>query len=100
MRLRDYLHKHRLTQAAFGRLLTPSVSQGKVNHWINGTRRVSLSEALQVEAVTGGEVRPQDLVIDGSSVSRQEDGEGAASHGGQCRPAEPLNTTQQSCGGL
>ncbi|MBL0918027.1 MAG: helix-turn-helix transcriptional regulator [Hydrogenophaga sp.] len=62
MRLRDYLQKHRLTQAAFGQRLHPPVTQGKVNHWINGTRRVSLAEALQIEAVTGGEVSPADLV--------------------------------------
>lgn len=62
MQLREYLQKHRLTQAAFGQCLRPPVSQGKVNHWINGTRRVSLAEALQIEAVTGGEIQPADLV--------------------------------------
>lgn len=63
MRLRDYLQAHGLTQAAFGQRLCPPVSQGKVNHWINGTRRVSLAEALQIQAVTGGEVSPGDLVL-------------------------------------
>jgi predicted XRE-type DNA-binding protein len=63
MRLREYLQTHQLTQAAFGQLLTPPVSQGKVNHWINGTRRVSLAEALQIEVVTGGEIQPADLVL-------------------------------------
>lgn len=62
MRLRDYLHKHRITQAAFGQRMRPPVSQGKVNHWLNGTRRVSLAEALQIQAVTGGEVCPADLL--------------------------------------
>jgi DNA-binding transcriptional regulator YdaS (Cro superfamily) len=62
MRLRDYLHKHRITQAAFGQRMRPPVSQGKVNHWINGTRRVSLSEALQIEVLTDGEVTPIDLL--------------------------------------
>lgn len=62
MRLRDYLQQHQITQAAFGQRMTPPVSQGKVNHWINGTRRVSLAEALQIEIVTGGAVSPRDLV--------------------------------------
>lgn len=62
MRLRDYLHKHRITQAAFGQRMRPPVSQGKVNHWLQGTRRVSLAEALQIQALTDGEVSPQDLL--------------------------------------
>lgn len=62
MKLRDYLQKHGITQAAFGRLMQPPVSQGKVNHWLNGARRVSLAEALQIQRVTGGEVAPEDLI--------------------------------------
>ncbi|MDP3625033.1 MAG: hypothetical protein Q8S12_00435 [Hydrogenophaga sp.] len=61
MQLREYLQKHQLTQATFGKRLTPPVSQGKVNHWINGTRRVSLVEALQIESLTGGLVSAEDL---------------------------------------
>ncbi|MDZ4282800.1 MAG: helix-turn-helix domain-containing protein [Hydrogenophaga sp.] len=72
MQLRDYLQRHRLTQAAFGRRLSPPVSQGKVNHWINGTRRVSLAEALQIERVTGGEIRPCDLVQVGSTTEAHQ----------------------------
>jgi hypothetical protein len=62
MQLRDYLHQHQLTHAAFGKRLNPPVSAGKVNHWLQGTRRVSLADALQIEQITGGAVRPQDLV--------------------------------------
>lgn len=62
MQLRDYLHQRQITQAAFGRLLDPPVSQGKVNHWLRGTRRVSLVEAVQIERITDGEVRPHDWV--------------------------------------
>ena len=61
MRLLDYLHENGITQAAFGRLLTPPVSQGKVNHWLHGARRVSLIEALQIERLTQGQVTLQDL---------------------------------------
>ncbi len=78
MRLRDYLQQHQITQAAFGQRMTPPVSQGKVNHWINGTRRVSLAEALQIEIVTGGAVTPRDLVTEataaGLDVSPHPDG--------------------------
>ena len=69
MRLRDYLHKHKITQAAFGLRMQPPVSQGKVNHWINGTRRVSLAEALQISALTDGEVPPTDLLAKALAAS-------------------------------
>lgn len=61
MKLREYLKEKSLSQAAFGRLLCPPVSQGKVNHWLSGTRRVSLAEALQIERVTGGAVSIEEL---------------------------------------
>ena len=61
MQLRDYLTKNGLTQHAFGLLMEPPVSQGKVNHWLQGTRRVSLAEALHIQRVTGGEVTVEDL---------------------------------------
>lgn len=61
MHLHDYLHENGITQAAFGRLLSPPVSQGKVNHWLHGARRVSLSEALQIERLTQGAVTLHDL---------------------------------------
>jgi hypothetical protein len=50
MHLRDYLRQHNLSQAAFGQLISPPVSAGKVNHWLEGRRRVSLAEALQILA--------------------------------------------------
>ena len=61
MQLRDYLTKNGLTQHAFGLLMEPPVSQGKVNHWLQGTRRVSLAEALHIQRVTGGEVTVEEL---------------------------------------
>lgn len=62
MKLRDYLLQEGLTQEAFGQMLTPPVSQGKVNHWLQETRRVSLAEALQVQRLTGGAVSLEDQV--------------------------------------
>lgn len=62
MQLRDYLKKHQITMVAFGQLLKPPVSAGKVNHWLRRTRRVSLEEALQIETLTSGEVTPRELV--------------------------------------
>ena len=61
MNLRDYINQNGITQEAFGRLLDPPVSQGKVNHWLHGTRRVSLSEALQIERLTQGTVTLDEL---------------------------------------
>ena len=62
MQLRDYLKQRQISMLAFGRLLNPPVSAGKVNHWLRRTRRVSLEEALQIEALTSGQVTPHDLV--------------------------------------
>lgn len=56
MKLRSYLMAHKITQAEFGQKLRPPVSQGKVNHWLQGSRRVSLAEAIQIVELTGGEV--------------------------------------------
>ena len=60
--LRDYLKRHRLTHAEFGLKLNPPVSASKVNHWVQGTRRVSLAEALHIETLSSGEVQPRQLV--------------------------------------
>lgn len=73
MQLRDYLHQHQLTHAAFGKRLNPPVSAGKVNHWLQGTRRVSLDAALQIEEITGGDVGPRDLVRAGNDASAKGD---------------------------
>lgn len=62
MKLKQYLRTHGITMLAFGQRFNPPVSPGKVNHWLRGTRRVSLEEALQIEVLTGGEVAPRDLV--------------------------------------
>ncbi len=63
MKLREYLAQEKITQAAFGGMLCPSVSQGKVNHWLNGTRRVSLVEAIQIQRVTNNKVTVFDLAM-------------------------------------
>ena len=61
MQLRDYLKKHQITMVAFGQLMKPPVSAGKVNHWLRRSRRVSLEEALQIEVLTEGDVTPREL---------------------------------------
>lgn len=61
MELKHYLQKHGITMASFGQRLDPPVSPGKVNHWLRGTRRVSLEEALQIESLTHGEVGLREL---------------------------------------
>lgn len=62
MKLKTYLQVHGITMASFGQRLHPPVSAGKVNHWLRGTRRVSLEEALQIEVLTQGEVGLRELV--------------------------------------
>lgn len=78
MQLRQYLQDHALTHAAFGQQLNPPVSAGKVNHWIQGTRRVSLAEALQIQVLTGGEVSLPELAA--MAAKPQTAVEGAAAH--------------------
>jgi len=71
MSLRAYLTEHKITQAEFGRMLDPPVSQGKVNHWLQGTRRVSLAEALQIVAITGGAVSMESLAALAAGVPEE-----------------------------
>ena len=71
MQLRDYLKQRQITMVAFGQLLTPKVSAGKVNHWIRRTRRVSLEEALQIEMLTNGEVTPRELAWPSKSQTNE-----------------------------
>jgi len=61
MKLYDYLKTNGITQSEFAKMLMPPVSQGKVNHWLHGTRRVSLVEALQIQRITAGQVSVFDL---------------------------------------
>lgn len=72
MQLRDYLKQRQITMVAFGQLLTPKVSAGKVNHWLRRTRRVSLEEALQIELLTNGEVTPRELAWTSKVQSAEE----------------------------
>lgn len=62
MDLRDWMKQNSVTQEDFGQRLNPPISQAKVSHWLQGTRRVSLAEALQVAEITGGAVTGEDLV--------------------------------------
>ncbi|KAE8757338.1 helix-turn-helix domain-containing protein [Paraburkholderia madseniana] len=61
MRLDDYLKEKKLSQAALGALLDPPVTQSLVSQWIRGTARVMLEQAVQIEMLTAGAVRPADL---------------------------------------
>ncbi len=60
MKLDEYLNKNGLSQAEFGKKLTPPVSQGLVSQWINGGTRVTLDNALEIERVTDGSVTVRD----------------------------------------
>lgn len=60
MRLDAYLKERGMTQAAFGATLTPSASQSLVSQWIRGSTRITLAQALDIEAKTSGAVTPHD----------------------------------------
>jgi DNA-binding transcriptional regulator YdaS (Cro superfamily) len=60
MKLNEYITAKGLSQSAFGAQLSPPSSQGLVSQWINGTTRVTLERAIQIEDVTGGEVTVRD----------------------------------------
>jgi len=77
MHLRDYLRQNNQSQAAFGEQLVPAVSASKVNHWLEGRRRVSLVEALQILSLTGGTVTLNEL----AAMYRPEEARDAAEAG-------------------
>lgn len=54
MVIEKYLKKHGLSQKQFG--LQVGVSQGMVNQWLKGIRRVSPERAIVIEKKTGGEL--------------------------------------------
>ncbi len=59
MKLADYLTKHEISQTAFAKLL--GVSQGMVYQWLAGKRPISADQCPEIEKLTGGEVRCEDL---------------------------------------
>lgn len=60
MKLDAYLTEKGISQAEFGKKLSPPVSQGLVSQWINGGTRVTLDNALEIERVTDGAVTVRD----------------------------------------
>lgn len=61
MRLDEYLTAKKMSQGAFGALLTPPVSQTLVSQWNRGVTRVMLDQAIQIETLTEGQVTPREL---------------------------------------
>lgn len=60
MRIDAYLKEKGMTQAAFGATLVPAASQSLVSQWIRGSTRITLQQALDIEAKTSGAVTPHD----------------------------------------
>lgn len=60
MQLSDYLKANGLKQAAFGQKFDPPVSQGLVSQWLVGKVRMTLDQALQTKALSGGLVTPEE----------------------------------------
>lgn len=61
MHLRDWMKQNGVTQQELARRLRPPISQAKVSHWLQGSRRVDLHSALQLVEITGGAVTFKDL---------------------------------------
>lgn len=60
MQLAPYLKEKKITQAAFGEMLDPPVTQALVSQWIRGQTQVTLSYALQIERQSNGAVTCKD----------------------------------------
>lgn len=60
MRLDEYRKKEKLSQDGFGKQLTPHASQALISQWELGDTAITLTRALNIQEVTGGEVSVQD----------------------------------------
>lgn len=60
MHLDKWLEKEGKTQADFGAMLTPTVTQGTVSHWVVGRHRMPINYADQTDRITNGEVSMRD----------------------------------------
>lgn len=77
--LRNYLLRHGIAQADFGKRLKPRATQGLVSQWLHGKTKVTPERAIEIERITGGEVRCEDLrpdidwhVVRGPGVRRRQ----------------------------
>lgn len=59
MTLQTYLKKHGISQDAFAKSL--DVSKGLVWQWLNGRTEITAEKAVDIERVTRGEVKRQQL---------------------------------------
>lgn len=62
MDLAEYLSKAGMTQAELAARL--GVSPGAVSHWVTGRKRVTAELCPEIERLTGGKVRCEDLRSD------------------------------------
>lgn len=61
MDIAAYLKKHNLTQEQFAQSFKPKVSQGLVWQWINGRTQITAERAVEIETITGGQIKRQEL---------------------------------------
>lgn len=57
--LKHYRNRTHLSQAQFAQLL--DVTQGQINHWESGRKKISPAMALTIEKATHGELTARDL---------------------------------------
>lgn len=60
MDIKTYREAHGISQAEFGKRLTPPVSQGRVWQWENGDP-VDAERCIEIESATSGAVKCEDL---------------------------------------
>ena len=69
MKLAEYIEKQGLSQREFGRLFKPALSQGLIWQWLAwlenpaapGMARITAERAIEVEKITGGLVKREEL---------------------------------------
>lgn len=100
MNISDYLKESNQTQMEFARLL--GVSQGTVGYWLHN-KPPTTERAIQIEKVTGGKVRCEDLRPDvdwaylrGTDSATNDNSGNALLAGGLAR-AEATQAAQVEC---
>ena len=61
MKLRDYLHKKRISQIDFAKII--GISETQLSRWLGGSRIPSRKNALKIEEVTEGKVSANELLF-------------------------------------
>lgn len=56
----EYAANQGISQKQFGQLFNPPVSQGLVSQWFRGVTKMTLEQALQAVAFSGGQISAEE----------------------------------------